>query len=405
VPAIILNALGVAAIIGLLDSIFQEKNRLEGVATHLSLEIAKEALAFLRSGLSRQSAEKTVKTILAQVKSLDAVAITSLDSVLAFAGPGEDHHSPVSADAPGLFTESTRRALKTGVYQVVQKAAEIGCSVAFCPLKSKVVVPLKEYDQIVGSLVLYRTVENGISYFDIQLALGLAELISSQLTAGKRQQEAALLIQAELKALQAQINPHFLFNALNTIAFYCRTQPEVARDLIVHLAGFYRNILDRSEDMIDLETEIEHVKSYLKIEMARFGDKIEVVYDIGPGCACLVPPLILQPIVENAVRHGLYQRRGGGKLIIGARRQGDLICLSVEDNGVGMDEATRLAVLGSEPLSREKVGLANVNARLKMMYPRSPGLQIESIPGKGTRVTIPIPCAKRWPDDNQSAGS
>jgi two-component system sensor histidine kinase LytS len=402
-PNILLNAIGVVILVGILENIFRQMDKIEGVAVHVSLKIADQALSFLRNGLDRQSADKTVRIILDQVGSLDAVAITSVDTVLAFAGPGADHHSPKDSGEQGFQTESTKKAIQTGQYLVYQNAADIGCSCSSCPLKSKVVVPIKEYDRIVGALVLYRLVENGITHFEIELALGLARLISSQLEMGKREREKALLAQSELKALQAQINPHFLFNTLNTIAFCCRTQPNLARELIIHLSDFYRNSLARNDNLVDFSTELSHVDSYVKIEEVRFQGKLEVIYDVDSSLQCMIPPLILQPIVENSIQHGLYPKREGGRVIISARKEAGFIRIVIEDNGIGMSEDRVKRILLSQP-GRKSIGLSNVNARLQLLYPDNPGLQIESLEQFGTKVTILIPVQKEVVADDQSTG-
>jgi two-component system sensor histidine kinase LytS len=393
IPIIILNSFGVVAVIAMLENIFHEQEKIEGVAAQLSLKIADQTLSFLRNGLDRKSAEQTVKIILEQVERVDAVAITSFDRALAFAGAGEDHHSPNYTANYGLQTESTKTALQTGRYQVVQRAEDIGCMRPDCPLRSKVVVPIKEYDEIIGALVLYRLVENGITAFEIELALGLARLISSQLETGKREREKNLLVQAELKALQAQINPHFLFNALNTITYYCRKQPETARALLAHLADFYRNSLAKDTSLVDLDTELKHVDSYVQIERARFQGKLEVTYNIPPDCRCMLPPLILQPIVENAIQHGIYSKREGGLVSISACKKDNIVYLTVEDDGVGMTEQEIKNALIPNA-ERKSIGLSNVDGRLKLLYPGKSGVEIDSRVGGGTKITIPIPAGK-----------
>ena len=388
-PMIIINSLGAATFVAILDSVYRVQEKAEATAAQLTLQITNETLPYLRKGLNLKSAEKTAQIIFDMVEDLGAVAITSRNKILAFVGTGSDHHT----SGNNVFTQSTLDVMESGEYRLCQERAGIGCPVNDCPLSSKVVVPLKESNEVVGSLVLYKLMENSITPFEKELALGLAQLFSTQLEISKGQQHAQLLAQAEIRALQAQINPHFLFNALNTIVYYCRKEPNMARDLLIHLGDFYRNNLSSLEKMVALETEIKHIDSYVKIEQARFAGKLEVIYNIDKCCTCMVPPLILQPIVENAIKHGVLPQKNGGKVIVTGKVRRGRINLMVEDNGVGMTPETIKKALEADP-NRKHIGLCNVHSRLQNIYGGSFGLQIESTPGKGTRVTIPIPLRK-----------
>lgn len=401
-PMIIINSIGVAAFLAVIDRLFREREKVEGAAAQLALEIANKTLSYLRKGLNPASASQTTKIIAASVENLAAVAITSRDRILAFEGMGKDHHQPGSDS--GIITTSTRQVLKSGQYMVVQQKAGIGCASPNCPLASKVVVPLTYRSEVVGALVLYNAAENGISPFEVELAIGLGQLVSTQIEVSGGELEAELRARAEIKALQAQINPHFLFNAINTIVYYCRKEPETARELLLHLGHFYRNNISGLEELVDLETEIRHVDSYVHIEMARFHGKLKVIYDIPPGCSCLLPPLILQPLVENAIRHGIYPKKKGGTVKVSARMAAGKVLLSVEDDGVGMDPAAASRVLEYDP-GRKTIGLSNVNGRLKSLYSDGSGIRIETAPDRGTRVTITIPGERNDKDANQSLDS
>ena len=256
---------------------------------------------------------------------------------------------------------------------------------------AKIAVPLKENDETVGTLVLYKTAENSITAFEIELALGLGRLMSTQLELSRGEFQKQLLSQAEIRALQAQINPHFLFNALNMIAFYCRTDSETARTLLIDLGDYYRNNMNRFEGLVDLETEIRYVESYVSIEKARFREKLTIEYSFSPETKEVdVPPLVLQPLVENAILHGLLPKKNGGKITLSSMRDADEIVLSVEDDGVGMDEATLKSVLVTNPL-RRCIGLSNVNERLRSLFGVHAGLVLESRPNRGTRVSFRVP--------------
>jgi sensor histidine kinase YesM len=194
----------------------------------------------------------------------------------------------------------------------------------------------------------------------------------------------AELAQAELRALRAQIHPHFLFNALNSIAALIAVNPREAEDTTTELAEAFRYALRASErDTVRLGEELEFLRTVLSIERTRFGDRLRVIEEVEPGTeALLVPSLLLQPLVENAVRHGLAPRPQGGTLRIGARRDGALLQLSVEDDGAGMD--------GVAPARGEGFGLRSVRERLRLAGPPH-AIEIESAPGRGTRVRLTLP--------------
>jgi len=395
-PMIVINALGVSLFVAIIDSVARVRESIEGSAAQLALQIANKTLPYLRKGLNQYSGTKTAEIIHQMVEDVDAVAVTSRNKVLGFVGAGSDHHYP----SKDVFTSSTQMVIDAGEYNLVQSREEIGCPVADCPLSSKVVVPLKENDEVVGALVLYKVRDNSITAFEKELALGLALLFSTQLEISKGEHQQELLAQAEIKALQAQINPHFLFNALNTIVYYCRKKPETARQLLIHLGDFYRNNLSNMDSLVDLHTELKHVDSYLTIERARFGEKLQVDFEIEESVRCMVPPLLLQPIVENAVQHGVLPKKGGGRIVIRGTVEADRVLLVVEDNGVGINPETIPKILEYNPV-RKSIGISNVNSRLKNMFGSNFGLRIESIPGQYTRVLIPIPLRKEDCDETE----
>lgn len=387
-PMLIINPIGIASFIAIFDSVYDEQEKTEGKAARLALQIAGETLAYLRKGLNADSARHTAQTILNNVSNLDAVAVTSTEQVLAFVGPGADHH------IKEIVTKSTMQVLNSGRYVLACRKQEIGCVNPNCPLKSKIVVPLKDQAVVIGALAFYKTTANSINAFEIELIKGLAQLISIQLEVSKVEQESALRMTAEMKALQAQINPHFLFNALNTIGYYCRKQPETARSLILNLADFYRNNLSHIDQWVDLQTEIYYINAYIQIESARFQGKLKIQYEIPEHCHVKIPPLILQPIVENAVKHGLYPKKDGGCIVISAKKNADRLIVTIADNGVGIGESQLASLLKEKDTGSKEhreIGLHNVHQRLQTIYGKDYGLVINSIEGEGTSVAIPFP--------------
>lgn len=390
-PMILVNSIGLALFVELVASVYKEKERFAASQAQTALDIALRTLPFLRSGLTGASASETARIIL-EMTDLDAVAISDESLILAYAGAENAHHCP---GTPFLHA-STGAVLSSGRIAAPLTREEIGCTHADCRLGSAIIVPLVKQDRTIGTLQLFRLKENGITPLDRELTNGLAHLFSNQLEISALDEQKKLVKDAEIKALQAQINPHFLFNAINTIISYTRTSPEIASGLLVKLADFFRININPGAGNVSLATELEHCRAYIAIESARFEERIRVSYDLDEtALGCLLPPLILQPLVENALKHGILSREEGGEVTIAAHEENGLVRIEVRDNGVGMS-AARLAALfidTARPLPQEGAGIAlkNVNARLSALYGAEHALQIESEPGQGTTVSFTVP--------------
>lgn len=389
-PMILVNSAFIAVLVTILRTVTHEEERLTAFRTDKALQIAGRTLPHLRRGLDQDSAFE-VSRIIFEMINASAVAITDREKVLAHVGLGADHHRP---GCP-IKTETTRLVIDKGEIRVARRRREIGCPEPGCPLASGVVVPLKSRCRVVGTLKLYHSREEAITAPDLEFANGMAELFAIQLELADLAREAQLAAKAELKALRAQINPHFLYNALNTIRSFCRTDPSKARDLIAHLAEFFRRSLKSAGDYIMVKEELEQIEAYLTIERARFGDRLEVVLDVDPASLVeMIPPYILQPLVENAVKHGLLPSFGGGTVLIKARKTEAWLELAVSDTGVGMDASGRSRDLsGDAPESNGLgIGLQNLNDRLKSIFGQEYCLEVRSSPGRGTTVFLRIPC-------------
>jgi two-component system LytT family sensor kinase len=218
----------------------------------------------------------------------------------------------------------------------------------------------------------------------------------------KLEEQERLLLQARLDALQSQINPHFLFNTLNSISSLVRVRPEQARELIVKLANILRSLLKKHDAFVLLRDEIEFIDNYLDIEVARFGsDKLHVIKDLEPQTLdVIVPSMMLQPIVENAIKHGLAPKIDGGSIVLRSRFQPEhRLRIDIEDNGVGMTtsngkfgERRRFARDGDETETHvEGIGMYNVAERLRVLYGTNAHMTVQSSPGIGTRISIEVP--------------
>lgn len=383
IPMIFGNAIGIGMFIAVAEDAFREAEKIAVRQSHRVLSTARETVQYLSSGLTTETASAVVDIILKNIK-VSAVSISDTEKCLAFKGTGEDHHKAL---AP-LRTELTREVISAGTYRIAASNEEIGCDHQGCPLSSAVIVPLKIKNRTVGTLKLYRSGRRQINAVDVEVAQGLATLFSTQIEVSELQRQSELLANAELQALQSQIRPHFLFNALNTITSLIRTKPQKARELLVSLSDLLRHSLRKPERLISLENELNYVRSYLDIEKARFEDKLQLEFNIKADPSSLIPALTLQPIVENAVIHGLGKKLEGGKIKITAEDTGDGVRYSVVDDGLGMDE-TQISRISMSNDSNNHIGLRNVNQRLENMF--GSNLKITSSPGNGTKVEFFVP--------------
>lgn len=227
----------------------------------------------------------------------------------------------------------------------------------------------------------------------IDCAQRLDELHREEERVGRVRRESQMtqqLIQAELRALRAQINPHFLFNSLNTIASLIVSDPEKAESMTVRLAHIFRYVLTHSDrSLASLEEEIDFLRTYLSIEQVRFGERLAVEFDLDPlTTSAVVPSLILQPLVENAIKHGIAPKIGRSRLVIRARRERKMLLLSVLDDGVG---------LPADPVIQRNssgVGLNNIRERLQTMYGQGARLSLQAAAGGGSIAAITIPISE-----------
>lgn len=382
-PMTFINAMGIGIFVILIEQIYDEQEKAGALKAQLALNIANCTLPYLRKGLNEFSAQETAEIIYKMTGSA-AVAITNTEKILAHVGLGDDHHKK----GDNIRTNITKRVIEEGRFMVAQERGEIDCINKNCSLKSVIVVPLKEQEKTIGTLKLYKNRENSITSSDIELAKGLGHLFSTQLELSQIDYQKELLSQSEIKALQAQIQPHFLFNALNTIVSFCRTDPNQARELLLKLSYYLRSSFKNQEDFIPLEKEIQLVEAYLSIEQARFSERLKVEYDIEPSMNITIPPLILQPIVENAVKHGLLPKSEGGTVKISAYSENKEAIIKIKDDGVGMSKDQVQCLLDTR-CKKEGVGVSNVNNRLQSIYGHK--LEIDSDLGHGTTVIIRIP--------------
>ncbi|MEJ5242583.1 MAG: LytS/YhcK type 5TM receptor domain-containing protein [Desulfomicrobiaceae bacterium] len=384
-PMILLNAAGAGVLTHLIAVLFQLCERRDAHQAHTILALADRTVTHLRHGLTPATAAATAR-ILWQELGVAAVAITDTTCVLAHVGEGADHHR---VHEP-IRTQATRQVLESGQAVFLRSAKDIGCDHPGCPFTAAILVPLHKGERVVGSLKLYGTRAHPLDAVFFQLTQGLGRLFSSQLELEDIHRSQELLAQAEIRRLQAQMNPHFLFNALGAVASFCRTDPGRARELLLDLSQYLRGSIADDRPVVPLSEELERVEAYLAIERARFGDRIHTQFAIDPACrACRIPPLVIQPLVENAIQHGLRHVEAGGVVRVTASMDDAGMRITIEDNGCGMDAATLAAVTTHR--TPHHLGLANCDERLRLLYGPAFGLRITSHPGQGTRVEFCIP--------------
>ncbi|BAS29231.1 sensor histidine kinase [Limnochorda pilosa] len=355
-----------------------------------ALQLVLEALPLLRGGLTAKSARRTTELLQRRLQ-LDAAAVVDTEVVLAFQGIGSDHHLPGTPIATSL----TRRALTEGRVLAAAGPEAIGCARPDCPLGAAMVLPLQVRGQVVGALKLYRRRRRHLGRARARAAEAVARLFSVYLELAELDVQAARVTQAELEALRAQISPHFLFNTLNTIAALTYADAARAHDLIVRFAEFFRDTLNHRGEFATLEDELAYVNAYLEFERARLGDRLRVDVDVAPECRrALLPVLVVQPLVENAINHGIEPRPGPGSVRIAARAEAEGYRIVVSDTGIGIPPERLGRVLERGYGTGLGMGLANVDQRLKSLFGLSSGLRIQSAVGEGTDVSFWVPARR-----------
>lgn len=389
VPMMLTNSIGTAMFLSILDTARRREEQTRALQTHDVLQLASETLPYFRSGFDETSAMKAAELIRRFTK-VDAVSITNQHSTLAYVGAANDHHKP----GKEIITDLSKEVIRTADIKEAHSREEIGCNHADCPLEAAIVIPLKIQGEIGGTLKFYFTDEKKLTFVERQWAEGLGSIFSSQLELGQVETEARLLQDAEIKALQAQVNPHFFFNALNTISALIRIDSEKARSLLVQLSHFFRsNLQGVRKRLLPLSKELEQVEAYRKLEQARFPKRVKMQTKIEEGLENIfVPPFVIQVLVENAFKHAFGNRKAGNKILVYVARQEDQVTIQVKDNGQGINPE-KMPYLGNVVVSSDSgtgSALENLNRRLISLFGQQSKLQFDSNE-EGTSVICTIP--------------
>lgn len=345
-----------------------------------ALKIAVSTEGILLQGFNEKNSMKVAQIIYDELQ-IGAVAITDREKILAFIGIGNDHHLTGTPIASHHTIDAINH--KEVVY-LDGNEHPYQCSIhSDCPLGSTLVIPLLGENQtVIGTIKLYEAKNKLFSSINRTLGEGIASLLSTQILAGQYERNKQLLAQSEIKLLHAQVNPHFLFNALNTLVAVIRKDSDEAGKLVQHLSTFFRKNLKRSQEIVSLADELEHVGAYLHIEKARLMDRLNVNIEIPDELlSALLPTFSLQPIVENAIKHGIGQMLETGYILIKAHLENDHLILSVEDN----------AGLYQKKTDSDGLGMTLVDKRIKVRYGNEYGLSVHYEFEKFTRITLDLP--------------
>jgi two-component system LytT family sensor kinase len=330
----------------------------------------------LRAGLTEETARKSARR-LRSLLGTDALCLTDQKQVLVWDGVGSHHRTEIMERLAG--------PLETGRGE----AFPLTCDAPDCPVRWAVVAPLTVDDRVHGALVACAPRESAVL---VRAAGEVARWVSVQLELADLDQSRTRLIEAEIKALRAQISPHFIFNSLAVIASFVRTDPERARELLLEFADFTRYSFRRHGDFTTLADELHAIDHYLALVRARFGDRLSVTLQIAPEVLPVALPfLCLQPLVENAIKHGLEGKTEKCRLQITAQDTGAEALVVIEDDGAGMDPVLLRRILAGEVSPSGGIGLSNVDDRLRQVYGDSYGLVIETAVGAGMKITARLP--------------
>ncbi|AJZ89318.1 sensor histidine kinase [Cedecea neteri] len=379
-PMMVTNTLGAAMFMRILLDKRAMFEKYTSAFSATALKVAASTEGILRQGFNEQNSLKVAK-VLHQELDISAVAITDRERLLAFIGTGADHHlagKPISSGYTWQAIENNEVVYADG------NEVPYRCSLhPNCKLGSTLVIPLRgENQRVIGTIKLYEARNRLFSSINRTLGEGIAQLLSAQILAGKYEQQKALLAQSEIKLLHAQVNPHFLFNALNTLKAVIRHDGDKAGQLVQYLSTFFRKNLKRPSEIVTLSDEIEHVNAYLQIELARFQTQLAVNWQVPDELANhRLPAFTLQPIVENAIKHGTSQQLGNGMITIRARTEGNDVLVDVEDN----------AGLYRPKENSTGLGMNLVDKRLRAKFGEDYGLAVSCEPECFTCITVRLP--------------
>ncbi|OFI50061.1 histidine kinase [Floricoccus tropicus] len=389
-PMIILNSLGTFIFMSILTITLRQEEQAKAVQTHDVLSLAAETLPFFRKGLNEESCQQAA-AIIKHYTRVSAISMTNENNILAHVGAASDHHIPKLE----ILTELSKNVITSGEMVIAHSKEEVGCPNPNCPLQAAIVIPLVVKDKTVGTLKMYFTDPSKLTHVEEQLAEGLATIFSSQIELGESEAQAKLLQEAEIKSLQAQVNPHFFFNAINTISALMRKDSDKARKLLLQLSNYFRgNLQGASQTTIPLKQELSQVDSYLSLEQARFPNRYTVNFDIEDDLDdILVPPYSIQILLENAIKHAFGNRKENNIVDIKVKLVNNKLNVLVSDNGNGISPE-RLPQIGKMKVDSKSgtgTALQNLYKRISNLYSNDGSFSISNIETGGCQIELNFP--------------
>ena len=365
IPMIIANTLGVVLFLNIIENTTENFNKQESLNFEKALNIANNTIYNMRKGLNKNTANKVLKSI---YKNIDINTIFLFDENRLLSYFGHKYNYNMLLEKISVYSKSINNF--NILLNENNKTITFYCT-TISGADNKAVLGV----QLSGTTY--------IDKYTVRLMNKISDLLSSQLDVYRLNELAKKVSSAQYSALKSQ---HFLFNALNTIASFCRINPVTARDLIISLSNYFRKTLYQTEDFTSIGDDLELIHSYFSIEKARYGDKLNMHIDIPKELYNLrIPVFILQPIIENSVKHGISQKPDGGSIYLWAKCIKDDLIFIIKDSGVGMNV--------DEVFKRDSnsIGLRNIQERLKMLYGAKYSFNIKSFINEGTSIVIKIP--------------
>lgn len=398
IPMIVINSIGTAIFVNIVKNAMDDYNKLGAIQAQKALNIAKKTIEYTKKGLNNETSMK-ISEILCKMSNVSGAVISTKNEIFSYYGEEidekdlkskiDDFYLKSDVDKPLQILKFTctkmpkRRNFGINKFLVSRWLSFISNYSA--ENYNLFLAPIVINNQTEGIIGMELKNAKGIDEYFGEFLSELSSLLSMQMELYELNEKVTVLKDSELKVLRAQIEPHFLFNTLNTISSFCRTNPLKARELIIDLSNYFRKSLNKGE-FAEIDEELEMLKSYISIEKARYGDRLSVYFYIQKDIGHYkIPSFIIQPIIENSIIHGVLKKADGGNVIVKAEKDLGCIKFIIEDNGIGMNTERCNEVVNNWP----GTGLRNVNSRLKLLY--NNGLQISSSENDGTTVVFTIP--------------
>ncbi len=383
VPMVVFNSLGMVLFFSVFKDVYTRQSLMASDKIRLALHIAEQCLPYIRHRQLHAENYSDVETIIRQLSDCEEVIFVPIGEKAPFARRGYEFPEEFAKEIEkGTATCYVRKSMKRPEKGILSRLRAI--SFKRVAIGGRLTVGTEGWAYL--TLIFSPKITSLAA--EQNFVEGLVKFFSTNYELYQVEMQKKLREQAEFKALQSQINPHFLFNCLNTITYFCREKPDHARELLLALSVYFRHTLNAGNDyMISVQKELEQVDAYLMLEKARFEERLQIKKDFSEEIEVSVPTLILQPIVENAVKHGAMKREVG-EVGIRGYMDGDELTIEVTDNGNGIPSTVLKAFYNKEITGH--FGLLNVDARLRSIYGENYGLVIES-GEQGTKITMHIP--------------